>query len=175
MQPKVKHRQYSDHKEKIKWEDQVLLAKSEVFKVFSLLGHVESFKLGQILMPVIQLDYGKILVGPMQEDVSDLPSWLWDWEGIWFFEKNVCFSACVLALFQLHALHWMPCTSTLLSEFEGLEDKGCSSLPRVWFTKRQHQWWPWHARAIVLLHHSSLPTAGLLLTRTSLFSFLFQF
>lgn len=42
--------------------------------MFSLLGHVESFKLGQILMPVIQLDYGKILVGPMQEDVSDLPS-----------------------------------------------------------------------------------------------------
>lgn len=80
---------------KIKWEDQVLLAKSEVFKVFSLLGHVESFRPGQVLMPVIQLDYGKILVEPMQEDVSDLPSWLWDWEGIWFFDWKECMFLCM--------------------------------------------------------------------------------
>lgn len=87
-------------------------------------------------------------------------------------EKNGCFSACILALFQLHALHWMLHTSTLLSEFEGLGDKGCSALPGVWFTRRQHQWWPWHARAIILLHHSSPPAPRLLLTRISLFSFL---
>lgn len=49
-------------------------------------------------------------------------------------EKNGCFSACILALFQLHALHWMLHTSTLLSEFKGWETKdallflGCGSL-----------------------------------------------
>lgn len=47
-------------------------------------------------------------------------------------EKNVCFSAYILALFQLHALLWILHTSTLLSEFEETKDAllllGCGSL-----------------------------------------------
>lgn len=40
--------------------------KSEVFEVFNLLGHVESFRPGHVSW--------KILVRPRQEDVSDFPS-----------------------------------------------------------------------------------------------------
>lgn len=64
MQPEAKHIQYSDHKEKLNWEDQVPLAISEVFEVFSLLGHVESFRPWQVLMPVIQLDAHGITESP---------------------------------------------------------------------------------------------------------------
>lgn len=60
-------------------------------------------------------------------------------EYYFLLEKNVYFSAYIMTLFQLHALLWMPHTSTLLSEFEGLGDKGCFAPPKVWFTRRQHQ------------------------------------
>lgn len=105
--------------------------------MFILLGCVQSFSPGQVLIPVIQLDAHDFTENPSKTDVGRC--------GITFppdievgkeydplSEKNVCISACMLGLFQLHTLRWVQRTSTLLSNFEGLEGKGCSALLRVW-------------------------------------------
>lgn len=97
---------------------------------------MESFKPRQVLIPVIQLDAHDITENPSKTDagrwVSIFPlDFEVGKEYVSLSEKNVCLSACVLALFQLHSLYSVQCTSTLLSDSEGVGDKECCALPRV--------------------------------------------
>lgn len=84
--------------------------------MFILLAYMQSFRPGQVLIPVIQMN---------AHDVMEYPSKTNEGRCGNIFpplsEKNVCISACMLALFQLHALHWVQHTSTLLSNVKGLE------------------------------------------------------
>lgn len=105
--------------------------------MFILFGHMQSFRPGQVLIPVIQLDAHDITENPSKTDVGRCGSiFPLDFEAGKEYdplsEKTVYISACILTLFQLHTLCWVQRTSTLLSNFEGLGDKGCSALPRVW-------------------------------------------
>lgn len=104
--------------------------------MFLLLGHVQSFRPGQVLIPVIQLDAHDITENPRQIDAGRCGSiFPLDFEVGKEYdplrEKNVCISACILVLFLLHTLHCVQHANTLLRHFGRLGDKGCSAVPRV--------------------------------------------
>lgn len=104
--------------------------------MFILLGDVQSFRPGQVLIPAIQLDAHDITANPSQIDAGRCGSiFPLDFEVGREYdplsEKSVCISACILVLFWLHTLHCVQHTSTLLRHFERLRDKGCSAVPTV--------------------------------------------